>query len=107
MCKQIENYDEKIWFDKAPEIAYICNGEKFRKFPRAAKALIATYPCTLAEASQEVPWGCGRSLRDPKATVKKEWKGQGIMGKVLEQIREELMAERDMEESCEISLEYC
>ncbi len=33
--------------------------------------------------------------------MKNEWKGQGIMGKVLEQIREELMAERDMEESIE------
>ncbi len=94
ICRNIANFDEEAWNAKAPETAYVCCSEKFRKYPRAAKELIRSYPCTLAEASSELPWGCGMSLKNPKVTDKKLWKGQGIMGRVLETIREELMAEQ-------------
>ncbi len=66
---------------------------KFREYPIIRKTLLDTHPYQLAEASKERPWGCGYTLKDDGASDPKNWTSKGIMGRILERVREELIME--------------
>ena len=91
LAKKCENFDQSLWNERATEVAMIACQAKFTTHSTLKGTLIGTYPYTLAEASLELPWGCGVALKDPKLSDTKNWKGQGIMGEVLTRIRNELI----------------
>ena len=45
---------------------------------------------SIVECTKDAVWGCGVALQDKNCLKKTEWTNQGIMGKILEEIREEL-----------------
>ena len=91
--RNIKGYKAELWNAKAPEVAYNACSVKFREYPSIRKTLLDTHPYQLAEASKERPWGCGYTLKDDGASDPKNWTSKGIMGRVLEKIREELIME--------------
>ena len=42
------------------------------------------------ECAKDSVWGCGVALQDEKCLIRTEWTTKGIMGEILEEIREEL-----------------
>ncbi len=89
--KKVSGFNEDKWKIKASEVAYVGCAAKFREYPVLGQVLMKTHPLTLAEATGEKPWGCGKGLKDPGVSDPKNWKQQGIMGVTLERVRSELI----------------
>ena len=49
-----------------------------------------TFGKRIVECTKETPWGCGLALKDENCLVPTKWTSQGIMGTMLEEIRQEL-----------------
>ena len=45
---------------------------------------------SIVECTKDTVWGCRIVLQDDKCLIKTEWTNQGIMGEILETIRNEL-----------------
>ena len=72
----------------------MCEGglkEKYRQNEYLAKLLISTNGQILVEASRDHDWGCGISLNDDRVLYQNCWYSQGILGEMLQSIREELI----------------
>ena len=72
----------------------MCEGglqEKYRQNEYLAKLLISTDGQTLVEASSDHDWGCRISLNDDCVLYRKCWYSQGLLGEMLQSIREELI----------------
>ncbi len=91
--KELDNHNAAKWKKKASDVAYTACNAKFRSYPELGKILMDTHPLQLAEASKELPWGCGLTLKEEGVSDSKNWSGQGIMGMALERVRSELIIE--------------
>ena len=94
-CKQlgkdVKGYNRETLLKCAKEM---CEGglkEKYRQNEYFAKLLISTNGQTLVEASTDHDWGCGISLNDDRVLYLNCWYSQGILGEMLQSIREELI----------------
>ncbi len=91
--RQVHNFDETVWNAHSVNIVRDASVAKFQQNPHLLKALIATSPKTLVEASStDCIWGIGMSESNPKAHDKKLWRGENKLGYILTQVRDELMA---------------
>lgn len=82
--RQVKNFDEKIWEDKARDIVYDGCLMKFSQNPTLKEYLLSTNDKILVEASPHDPiWGIGLSginaLRTPKEKWGKNWLGECLM----------------------------
>ena len=50
--------------------------------------LKTTRPLQLAESSYDSMWGTGLPLNNPHSTDPTHWKNQGLLGKILMEIRD-------------------
>ena len=64
--------------------------EKFTQNPDIHDYLIATGNKVLAEASFDMNWGVGLSLRNPQVMDKNLWQGKNWLGNVLMAVRQDL-----------------
>ncbi len=93
-AKEIKGYSQADWAARIPEVAYVANKAKFTQNPYFQERLVETHPKLLAEASTEMPWGCGLTLKHEHIENPKKWKRQGIMGETLTLIRQEFIDAR-------------
>jgi ribA/ribD-fused uncharacterized protein len=91
--RKVANFDDARWKAQRCEIVRAGNRAKFSQNAELKAQLLATRGTTLVEASPyDRIWGIGLSAKDPRALDPKQWKGQNLLGKILTELREELLA---------------
>ena len=89
--KLVSNYKKEVWDRRAQDLCKQGIRQKFveNKIPRDV-LLIKTSGKRIVECTKETPWGCGFPLKDDNCLIPTKWTSQGIMGSMLEAIRQEL-----------------
>lgn len=91
--RKVKGYDEHQWRVNRERIVKDGNRAKFTQNPELLKLLEATAGTEMVEASPyDKIWGIGLGENDPRAQDRNQWKGQNLLGKVLTELREELMS---------------
>ena len=88
--KTIKNCDLKKWNKEASEVCYPGLLEKFKQNPGLCAFLKNTGNKTILECCYDEVWGNGIPLTNPKCIDPDSYKQQGILGEMLERIRQEV-----------------
>ena len=64
---------------------------KFVQNPRLMQTLLETGHKKLVECTKDYLWGTGVQLNDPQCLTEECWKGQGLQGIMLQEIRQKHM----------------
>jgi len=89
--KKVQPWNEKKWKQLREPVMLKAARAKFSQNEELAERLLKTYPRRMAEASpSDCVYGIGLAPNDPKAQDSQNWKGENLLGRVLEQVREEL-----------------
>ena len=84
----VAGYDNHVWNGVRQIIVYEGLLAKFSQNADLKEKLLATGSDTLAEcAVNDTIWGIGLSMRDPDRLDPKKWRGQGLLGYALMQVR--------------------
>ena len=87
--RQVKGFDQDVWTDHAPLVAYAVLHAKFSQNPKMKKALLGTRNSILAEASpRDRIWGIGLSAAEAKRGV--AWRGRNLLGRTLMRVRTNL-----------------
>ena len=87
---KVVNFKKQQWDKKAKELCKPGIRQKFLENRNALVTLLKdTKNKTIIECTKEAVWGCGKALHEENCLVKTEWTQQGIMGEILEEIRQE------------------
>ena len=90
--RKVRNFDDATWKRERERIVLEGSRAKFTQNADLKDKLLATRGTTLVEASPyDRIWGIGLSAKDPRALDPKQWRGQNLLGKILTQLREELL----------------
>ena len=93
--RQVNRYEEQRWKQVRFKIMEEGCMAKFTQNNGEREKLLATGDSRLAECSPtDKIWAIGLSLTDHRALNPKKWKGQNLMGAVLENVRD-CIAEKD------------
>jgi ribA/ribD-fused uncharacterized protein len=90
--RKVTPFDDAVW--KKERIAIVRAGSraKFTQNPELLDKLLATKGTTLVEASPyDKIWGIGLAATDARAKDPAQWKGQNLLGKILTELRDELL----------------
>ena len=90
LAYQIQNYDHRGWIDAANELCRDGIHAKFDQNPSLSRKLLSTGEKTLVESSRDDIWGTGVPLFRWDCLNRIHWKGNGILGALLEDIRDSL-----------------
>lgn len=91
--RKVTPFDDKVWRRERENIVLAGNRAKFTQNPDLLAVLLATKGTTLVEASPyDRIWGIGLGAKDPRAQDPAQWRGQNLLGKILTQLRGELLA---------------
>ena len=93
--KEIKNCDSATWNTAAAKECYPGILSKFQQNVGIASYLKTTGAKTLLECSYNDVWGNGIPLSNPKCINPAEYKHQGILGSMLEQVRDQLLNSAD------------
>ena len=89
--KSVANFKKTTWEKKASDLCKPGICQKFIENTIPRNILInKTSGKRIVECTKETPWGCGLALKDENCLVPTKWTSQGIMGSMLEDIRQEL-----------------
>ena len=88
--RSVKNCNMTVWKDKVPEIIFPILMEKFKQNEGPRKILLDTGSKRLGEATTERYWGVGMKLADPNVLDVGRWKGENIVGNLLEKVRTKL-----------------
>lgn len=90
--RQVSNFDEEIWNNSKMKIVYIANNMKFSQNEELKKRLLETKGRYIVEASPvDAIWGIGIAPDDPRRFNRAKWRGQNLLGKILTQLREDII----------------
>lgn len=96
--RKVKGYDEQKWRENRERIVKDGNRAKFTQNAELLALLEGTVGTELVEASPyDKIWGIGLAESDPRANDPSKWKGQNLLGKVLTELREELLAKKGAE----------
>ena len=90
--KEIKNCDSEKWNQVAAEKCFPGILSKFQQNVGIASFLKNTGTKTILECCYDEVWGNGIPLSNPDCINTKKYKSQGILGSMLEQVRETLLA---------------
>ena len=90
LARNIKNFNRDEWLKVAADMCDVGILEKFQQNKDLAKYLIETGSKRIVEASRDRDWGCGVSLFDDRCLYDKTWYTQGLLGKMLQDIRKKL-----------------
>ena len=91
--RKVRGFDDHVWKQERERIVLAGNRAKFTQDAELKALLLATKGTTLVEASPyDRIWGIGLAASDPRAQDPKTWRGQNLLGKLLTQLRDELLA---------------
>ena len=92
--RMVRNYDDKVWNEKRYDVMVEANKYKYSQNPDLKGKLLHT---TLrdkgfVEASPiDHIWGIGLAKENPDADDESKWKGQNLLGKALNEVRDWLL----------------
>jgi len=87
----VKNFDQAIWDQNKEAIYYFENCQKFIQNPELKEVLFSTGDTELVECNpDDFIWSCGLSIDDPNARNPSDWKGQNLLGRVLQRVRDDL-----------------
>jgi len=90
--KQVHPWKDALWKRRREPVMVAASRAKFTQNPALSERLVKTYPRRIAEASpSDLIYGIGLAPNDERAQDPKNWKGDNMLGRVLEQIRQELL----------------
>jgi len=90
--RKVRHFDEEIWNNSKIKIVYIANNLKFSQNQELKSKLIETEGKYIVEASPvDAIWGIGMAPDDPRRFNRDKWRGQNLLGKVLTQLREDIL----------------
>ena len=89
--KRIRGYNDEQWKAKVPEIIQECVSAKVYQNVEVRDYLLKTGTKQIGEGSPNQLFGVGLHISDPKILNPQEWKGGNLMGKVLMEVRSELL----------------
>lgn len=93
--RRVKGYDELRWMQVRKQTMESGCMAKFTQNQPEKEKLLATGDSLMVECSPtDKIWGIGLGLKDHRAKNPKNWVGQNLMGKVLENVRE-LIANND------------
>jgi ribA/ribD-fused uncharacterized protein len=93
--RKVTPFDGAIWNREREAIVRAGNHAKFTQNAELLEKLFATQGTTLVEASPyDKIWGIGLAATDPRAQDPAQWKGRNLLGKILTELRDQLLAER-------------
>ena len=88
LARNIINYNHEEWMKAAKSMCDVGIYEKFNQNPSLRKLLLSTGNQTITEACKDRDWGSGMSLYDERCLVRSTWYSQGLLGIILEEVRE-------------------
>lgn len=92
--KQVHPWKDSVWKRKREPVMLAAARAKFHQNQEFQHRLLKTYPKRLAEASpSDKVYGIGLAPSDVAAQDPRNWKGDNMLGRVLEQVRDELRLE--------------
>ena len=95
LSKQIRNMDDKKWEEEAMNICLPGIRAKFHQNTNAMDTLMnKTSTKRIVECASDQLWGTGIPLNDPACLDQTKWISQGILGQILECIRDEVVNSR-------------
>ena len=90
LSRNIENFDKEAWKLVAKESCKPGIKTKFDQNKMLSEFLKTTRPLKLAESSFDTLWGTGLPLQNTHCTDQNYWRNQGLLGKILTEIRDDL-----------------
>lgn len=91
--RKVTPFDNAVWVREREGIVLAGNRAKFTQNEPLLAQLLATKGTTLVEASPfDKIWGIGLAETDERANDPAQWRGQNLLGKVLTQLRDELLS---------------
>lgn len=95
--REVKNYDDKKWDEIRYEVMVDANRYKYSQSEELKELLLNPEfdGKHFVEASKyDRIWGVGMGECDPLIDDEKNWKGQNLLGKALDEVREELLNEK-------------
>ena len=93
-CKQLSrdiiNYNRDTWLDRAKELSTPGIRAKFEQNPTLGHMLLNTGALKLVESRKDKDWGTGIPIVDDRCLKPDQWANQGILGIILEEVRNHL-----------------
>ena len=91
--RKVKPFDAAVWTRECEAIVLAGNRAKFTQNPKLLQLLRATRGTTIVEASPfDRIWGIGLAASDPRAQDPAQWRGKNLLGKILTELREQLLA---------------
>merc|ERR1712083_695817 len=88
---QVHPWRQAVWNRHRDQVMLVAARAKFLQNPELQQRLLKTYPRRMAEASpSDLVYGIGLAPDDPLAQDVTNWRGGNLLGRVLEQVRDEL-----------------
>lgn len=94
--RKVKNFDESSWEKVRFATMKMVVSLKFHQNPKLRKELLSEKykDKSFVEASPfDAIWGIKLSEDDPRAKDKSTWQGMNLLGKVLDEVREEILKE--------------
>ena len=92
--RRVKNYEDQIWKEKRYQVVKKANLAKFSQIPAAKKFMKKSGNKIIVEGSPyDKIWGVGLHYKDDKILNEKNWRGENLLGKVLMEVRAELLGE--------------
>jgi ribA/ribD-fused uncharacterized protein len=90
--RRVRGFDDAVWRARGDALVYAGSHAKFAD-PARRELLLATAGATLVEASpRDRIWGIGLGAGHPDAARRARWRGANRLGRVLTELREDLLA---------------
>ena len=93
IAKTIKNYDHRMWKENAKATCTPGILAKFEQHPALSSLLKSTGDKKIVECCNDKDWGTGVPLFRQNALKTSEWHSQGLLGEILETVRNVLNAE--------------
>ena len=90
ISREIKSYDHELWKKVAKENCIEGILHKFLQNPLLQKILLETGDKQLVECCYDTLWGTGVPLKEETCLNPVLWHNQGIMGEMLEEVRDKL-----------------
>lgn len=96
--REVKNFDNKIWDDNKFDIVVKGNLLKFNQNPNFKRELYRLKDKEFVEASPvDRIWGIGLHYDDDLVLDRKNWKGQNLLGKAINKVKE-IILEKELKE---------